>query len=109
MLCRFLTRRRLVRCSLACGASTDVDELRPNGVCYLPRGPGPAARCPAGAGDLPRRSRLAQTRRGIPEGELGGQIGYLVRGGCTLAPDAYLFSVIDRAVQAEAGKLPKRQ
>ena len=45
----------------------------------------------------------------IPEGELGGQIGYLVRGGCTLAPDAYLFVVIDRAVQAEAGKLPKRQ
>jgi hypothetical protein len=45
----------------------------------------------------------------IPEGELGSQIGYLVRGGCTLAPDAYLFSVIDRAVQAEAGKLPKRQ
>ena len=44
----------------------------------------------------------------IPDGELGGQIGYLVRGGCTLAPDAYLFSVIDRAVQAEAGKLPKR-
>jgi hypothetical protein len=45
----------------------------------------------------------------IPEGELGSQIGYLVRGGCTLAPDAYLFSVIDRAVQAEAVKLPKRQ
>jgi hypothetical protein len=45
----------------------------------------------------------------IPEGELGGQIGYLVRGGCTLAPDAYLFAVIDRAVQAEVGKLPKRQ
>jgi hypothetical protein len=49
-------------------------------------------------------------RRGvvIPEGESGSQIGYLVRGGCTLAPDAYLFVVIDRAVQAEAGKLPKR-
>ena len=45
----------------------------------------------------------------IPEGELGSQIAYLVRGGCTLAPDAYLFTVIDRAVQAEAGKLPKRQ
>jgi hypothetical protein len=45
----------------------------------------------------------------IPEGELGSQVGYLVRGGCTLAPDAYLFSVIDRAVQAEAGKLPKGQ
>ena len=45
----------------------------------------------------------------IPEGELGSQIGYLVRGGCTLTPDAYLFAVIDRAVQAEAGKLPRRQ
>ena len=45
----------------------------------------------------------------IPEGELGSQVGYLVRGGCTLAPDAYLFSVIDRAEQAEAGKLPKGQ
>jgi hypothetical protein len=53
----------------------------------------------------------ASRRRGvvIPEGELGGQIGYLVRGGCTLAPDACLFTVINRAVQAEAGKLPKRQ
>lgn len=53
----------------------------------------------------------ASRRRGvvIPEGELGSQIGYLVRGGCTLSPDAYLFTVIDRAVQAEAGKLPKRQ
>jgi hypothetical protein len=52
----------------------------------------------------------ASRRRGvvIPEGELGSQIAYLVRGGCTLAPDAYLFTVIDRAVQAEAGKLPKR-
>jgi len=44
----------------------------------------------------------------IPEGDSGGQIGYLVRGGCTLAPDAYLFAVIDRAVQAEASKLPRR-
>ena len=53
----------------------------------------------------------ASRRRGvvIPEGEAGGHIGYLVRGGCTLAPEAYLFTVIDRAVQAEAGKLPKRQ
>jgi hypothetical protein len=29
--------------------------------------------------------------------------------GCTLAPDAYLFVMIDRAVQTEAGKLTKRQ
>jgi len=45
----------------------------------------------------------------IPEDQRGAQIGYLVRGGCTLAPDAYLFSVIDRAVVAELKNLPKRQ
>ncbi|MBM3646637.1 MAG: hypothetical protein FJX11_02490 [Alphaproteobacteria bacterium] len=45
----------------------------------------------------------------IPDGPIGAQIGHLVRGGCTLAPDAYLFTVIDRAVLAELSKLPKRQ
>ena len=45
----------------------------------------------------------------IPDGPQGAQIAYLVRGGCTLAPDAYLFTVIDRAVIAEMAKLPKRQ
>lgn len=45
----------------------------------------------------------------IPDDNRGAQIGYLVRGGCTLAPDAYLFTVIDRAIQAEMTKLPKRQ
>ena len=45
----------------------------------------------------------------IPHGELGTHIALLVRGGCTLAPDAYLFTVIDRAIVAELGKLPKRQ
>jgi hypothetical protein len=44
----------------------------------------------------------------IPDDERGAQIGYLVRGGCTLAPDAYLFAVIDRAVMAEMAKLPRR-
>lgn len=43
----------------------------------------------------------------IPD-EQGVHIGYLVRGGCTLSPDAYLFAVIDRAVTAELPKLPKR-
>lgn len=49
-------------------------------------------------------------RRGvtIPDGPSGAQIGHLVRGGCTLAPDAYLFTVIDRAVLAEQSRLPKR-
>lgn len=45
----------------------------------------------------------------IPDNEIGAQIGHLVRGGCTLAPDAYLFTVIDRAILAELTKLPKRQ
>ena len=45
----------------------------------------------------------------IPEDQRGAQIGFLVRGGCTLAPDAYLFSVIDRAVVAELKNLPRRQ
>jgi len=45
----------------------------------------------------------------IPDGPQGAQIAYLVRGGCTLAPDAYLFTVIDRAIIAEMVKLPKRQ
>jgi hypothetical protein len=45
----------------------------------------------------------------IPEDNRGAQIGFLVRGGCTLAPDAYLFTVIDRAVVAELKNLPRRQ
>jgi hypothetical protein len=45
----------------------------------------------------------------IPDGAPGAQLALLVRGGCTLAPDAYLFTVIDRAILAETTKLPKRQ
>ena len=45
----------------------------------------------------------------VPDGDPGTQLALLVRGGCTLAPDAYLFTVIDRAIVAELGKLPKRQ
>ena len=45
----------------------------------------------------------------IPDGEPGAQLAYLVRGGCTLAPDAYLFAMIDRAIIAELTKLAKRQ
>lgn len=44
----------------------------------------------------------------VPNDVRGGELGLLVRGGCTLAPDAYLFTVIDRAVVAELAKLPKR-
>ena len=52
----------------------------------------------------------AARRRGvaIPDNEVGVQLAHLVRGGCTLAPDAYLFTVIDRAIAAELSKLPKR-
>jgi hypothetical protein len=45
----------------------------------------------------------------IPDDQRGTELAYLVRGGCTLAPDAYLFTVIDRAIAAEMGKLAKRQ
>ena len=45
----------------------------------------------------------------IPDNELGAQLAHLVRGGCTLAPDAYVFTVIDRAILAELTKLPKRK
>jgi hypothetical protein len=45
----------------------------------------------------------------IPDDQRGGQLALLVRGGCTLAPDAYLFTVIDRAIIAETARLPKRQ
>ena len=44
----------------------------------------------------------------IPQDERGGQLAMLVRGGCTLSPDSYLFGVIDRAILAERDKLPKR-
>jgi hypothetical protein len=44
----------------------------------------------------------------IPDGPMGAQLAHLVRGGCTLAPDAYLFTVIDRAIVAEQKNLPKR-
>jgi HdeA/HdeB family len=52
----------------------------------------------------------AARRRGvaIPDNELGAQLAHLVRGGCTLVPEAYLFTVIDRAITAELSNLPKR-
>ena len=44
----------------------------------------------------------------LPTDERGGQLGMLVRSGCTLAPDGYLFTVIDRAIVAEKANLAKR-
>jgi len=43
----------------------------------------------------------------LPSDARGGQLGMLVRSGCTLSPDAYLFTVIDRAVVAERASLGK--
>lgn len=45
----------------------------------------------------------------IPDDDRGGQLAMLVRGGCTLSPDAHLFAVVDKAIVAEMSKLPKRQ
>jgi hypothetical protein len=45
----------------------------------------------------------------IPDGDLGAHLAHLVRGGCTLSPDAYLFTVVDRAIVAESSKLAKRR
>ena len=42
----------------------------------------------------------------VPDGPMGAQLAHLVRGGCTLAPDAYLFTVIDRAILAEQKTCP---
>lgn len=44
----------------------------------------------------------------VPDDERGAQLAYLVRSGCTVSPDAYLFAVIDRAVTSESSKLPQR-
>lgn len=44
----------------------------------------------------------------IPDDTRGAQVAFLVRGGCTLVPDAYLYTVIDKAVLAERSNLPKR-
>src|SRR5687767_6978246 len=37
----------------------------------------------------------------VPDDQRGGELALLVRAGCTLAPDAYLFTVIDRAILAD--------
>ena len=44
----------------------------------------------------------------FPDGEAGAQLALLVRGGCSVYPDAYLLTVVDRAIVAELPKLPKR-
>lgn len=44
----------------------------------------------------------------IPGDQRGGELAMLVRSGCTMAPEAYLYAVIDRAIIAEKDRLPKR-
>src|SRR5262245_16264306 len=44
----------------------------------------------------------------VPEDARGAQVAFLVRGGCSLYPDSYLYVVVDRAVLAERSNLPKR-
>ena len=44
----------------------------------------------------------------LPDGGHGAHLGHLVRAGCTIAPEAYLFTVIDRVILSEKDKLPKR-
>jgi hypothetical protein len=109
MLCRFLTGSALcIAASLAAQAQTSMSfDQTAYVTCREAQAMQPDARRALATFLAEHVSR----KRGvvIPEGELGSQIGYLVRGGCTLAPDAFLFAVIDRAVQAEAGRLPKRR
>jgi hypothetical protein len=45
----------------------------------------------------------------IPDGNQGARLAYLVRGGGTLAPDAYPFTVNGRENLAELSQLPKRR
>ena len=44
----------------------------------------------------------------LPTGERGTHLGLMVRAGCTLYPEAYLFAVIDRAILTEKDRLTKR-
>lgn len=44
----------------------------------------------------------------LPDGNQGTHLGLLVRAGCTIAPEAYLFTVIDRAIVSEKDRLAKR-
>jgi hypothetical protein len=44
----------------------------------------------------------------LPEGEAGAALALLIRGGCTLSPDSYLFAVIDHAIEAELENLQPR-
>lgn len=44
----------------------------------------------------------------VPDGAQGTHLALLVRSGCTIAPEAYLFTVIDRAILSEKERLPKR-
>ena len=44
----------------------------------------------------------------LPDGARGTHLGLLVRSGCTIAPEAHLFTIVDRAIASEKDRLPKR-
>ena len=44
----------------------------------------------------------------LSDGSHGTHLAHLVRAGCTIAPEAYLFTVIDRAILSEKDKMAKR-
>ncbi len=89
-----------------------ADQLRPGGLHHLQGSARHGGRSRAGCvatylpGSMPpayRRRRDPRRRSGRPTSAL------LVRGGCTLAPDAYLFTVIDRAVLGRADQAAEAQ
>jgi hypothetical protein len=44
----------------------------------------------------------------VPNDDRNTEIAGLVRGGCTLSPDAHLYTIIDRAILTERSRLPRR-
>ena len=103
---------RLAVVAFAPGSPADFDpgavgpgHLRPDGLHHLPGNPGHGAQSPLGGATF--RAEHAAQRHGarIPDGEAGGQLALLVRGGCSLHPDAHLRTVVNQAIVAE---LPKR-
>ena len=105
------TAGALLLVSVAAQAQTPAarPQLRSGGLHHLQGSACHAARGAQDAGDL--LAEHASRYHGVTHSRTaaGAQVAYLVRGGCTLAPDAYLFTVIDRAIIAEMSKLPKRQ
>ena len=93
------SRRRL---GTAAQAPDAAAQLRPGGLHHLQGSARHERRKPRKALAIFLADHSARVRGVvIPDGEQGAQLAHLVRGGCTLSPDAYLFTVIDRAIVAE--------